>query len=117
MNLVLLTLTPETTQILIRTYQVERYREEPLCLRFNIREMVDFFQILDEEAKSVSRVKEAERLTSIKNFSRCFLDSMYLENRSIRFNQKRKLQKLIQLLNEDSAVNFDEKEDNVPLAK
>lgn len=117
MNLVRLTLAPELTQILIKTYQVERHREEPLCLKFNIREMVDFFQIVDEEAHSMSKTKEVERLANIKSFSRCFLDSMYLESGAIRFNQKRKLQKLIQLLNEDSTANFEEKEDNAPATK
>lgn len=107
MYLLTVLLSPDETHILIKANSREKKDADQITLKIYVKELVDYFDIdtLDETSNIF---KSTEKINSIKNFTSCFLDSLYIEDKTLKFNQRKKLQKLIELLNEDSVLNLED---------
>lgn len=109
MNLLIVNLSPDETYILIKAFPREKQRSEWISLKVYVKELIEYFEI-DLVHNSNLFKSSNEKFNSIKNFTACFLESLYIEDKTLKFNQRKKLQKLIELLNEDSVLNLEESE-------
>lgn len=107
MYLLTVLLSPDESHILIKANSREKKESEQITLKIYVKELMDYFEIDTLESTS-NILKSTEKINSIKNFTSCFLDSLYIEDKTLKFNQRKKLQKLIELLNEDSVLNLDD---------
>ena len=109
MHKISMTLAPDETYVMIKTKPFE-VKGEGSQLKVQVKELVNYFDF--ESLNKHSR--KSERVAAIRNFAQCFLDSLYLEDKQLRFNQRKKLQKLIELLNEDSVLEIDPADEAPP---
>ena len=109
MHLLIVTLSPDETYILIKASPREKVKNDWISLKVYVKELIEYFEI-DLMHNSTLFKHNSEKFNSIRNFTACFLESLFIEDRTLKFNQRKKLQKLIELLNEDSVLNLEESE-------
>jgi len=111
MFLIIITLSSDETYILIRVKACEKAKSEWISLKIFVKELIEYYEIEPSNKTILDGARKSrEKLNNIKNFTGCFLDSLYIDDKTLKFNQRKKLQKLIELLNEDSVLNLDESE-------
>lgn len=109
MYLLLVTLSSDETYVLIKACPKEKQKTEWITLKVYVKELVEYFEI-DLVQNNGFFKSSNEKFNNIKNFTACFLESLFIEDKALKFNQRKKLQKLIELLNEDSVLNLEESE-------
>lgn len=124
-HIVAINLTNDESHVEIKTKPIDHKTKANWChLRIPVKELVEYFDIGKDELLTGSKQKfeeltsfgfsnlkdgafhkrREERIRSIRSFTSCFLDSLLIENQQLKFNQRKKLQKLIELLNDDSVL-------------